>query len=68
MWEAGTIGDASRFINTFRQRLADCFTQQWQAEVEESPKALHCKHFKLILEVEPYLNIDLPFCIEKSSG
>ena len=59
MWEADNIGDASRFINLFRQRLADCFTQQWHSEVEESPKALHYKHFKLILEVEPYLNIDL---------
>ena len=66
VWEADTIGDASRFINLFRQRLADCFTQQlWQSEVEESPKALHYKHFKLILEVEPYLNIDLPFVYRK---
>ena len=61
VWEADTISDASRFINLFRQRLADCFTQQWHSEVGESPKALHYKHFKLILEVEPYLNIDLPF-------
>ena len=52
VWEADTIGDASRFINLFRQRLADCFTQQWHSEVEESPKALH-KHLKLILEVKP---------------
>ena len=65
VWEADTIGDASRFINLFRQRLADCFTQQWHSEVEESPKALHYKHFKLILEVEPYLNIDLPFVYRK---
>ena len=65
VWEADTIGDASRFINLFRQRLADCFTQQWHSEVEESPKALHYKHFKLILEVEPYLNIDLPLVYRK---
>ena len=65
MWEADTIGDASRFINLFRQRLADCFTQQWHPEVEESPKTLHYKHFKLILEIEPYLNIDLPFIYRK---
>ena len=65
VWEADTIGDASRFINLFRQRLADCFTQQWHSEVEESPKALHYKHFKLILEVEPYLKIDLPFVYRK---
>ena len=59
VWEADIIGDASRFIDLFRQRLADCFTQQWHSEVEESAKALHYKHFKLILEVETYLNIDL---------
>ena len=35
VWEADTIGDASRFIHLFRQRLADCFTQQWHSEVEE---------------------------------
>ena len=61
VWEADTIGDASRFINLFRQCLADSFTKQWHSEVEESPKVLHYKHFKLILEIEPYLNIDLPF-------
>ena len=51
VWEADTIGDASRFINLFRQRLVDCFTQKWHSEIEESTKALHYKHFKLILEV-----------------
>ena len=65
VWEANTVGDASRFINQFRQRLADCSVQQWHSLVEESPKALHYKHFKSILEVETYLNIDLPFVYRK---
>ena len=58
MLEADTVDDASRFINLFGQRLTDCFTQQWHSEVEESPKALHYKHFNLILEVETYLHIE----------
>ena len=37
VWEADTIGDASRYKNLFRQRLADCSTQQWHSKVEESP-------------------------------
>ena len=40
VWEADTIGDASRFIKLFRQRLSDCCTQQWHLEVKKSPKAL----------------------------
>ena len=28
MWKADIVGDASGFINLFRHRLADCFTQQ----------------------------------------
>ena len=67
VWEADTIADASRFMNLFRQRLADCFTQQWHSEVEESPKALHYKHLiKLILEVEPHLKRST-FCLQKSN-
>ena len=61
VWEADTVGDAQRFINIFKQRLIDCFSQQWHSQVEESSKALHYKHFKLILEIENYLCIDLPF-------
>ena len=65
VWEADTVVDASIFINQFRQRLADCSLQQWHSLLEESPKALHYKHFKSILEVETYLNIDLPFVYRK---
>ena len=68
MCEADTIGEASIFINIFRQRLADCFTQQLHSEVEESPNVLYYIHFKLILEVKPYLNIDLPFVYRKVFG
>ena len=28
VWEADTIGDGDRFINTFRQRIKDCSAQQ----------------------------------------
>lgn len=44
-----------------RQRVKDCFLQQWHSDIENSPKALYYKHFKFILEVESYLKIDLPF-------
>ena len=65
VWEADTVGDVSSFTNLFRQRLADCFTQQWHSCDRESPKALHYKHFKLTLKVQTYLNIDLPFVYRK---
>ena len=65
VWEADTVGDASRFIKQFRQRLVDCSVQQWHSLLEESPKALHYKQFKSILEVETYLNIDLHFVYRK---
>ena len=28
VWETDSVGDASSFINLFRQRFADCFTRQ----------------------------------------
>ena len=64
VWGADTVGDPSRFIIQFRQRLVDCSVRQWH--LLESPKALHYKHFKSILEVENYLKIDLPFVYRKA--
>lgn len=65
VWEANTVGDGLHFVNIFRQRIKDCFEQQWHSDIEDSPKALHYKYFKLILEVEYYLSIDLPFLYRK---
>ena len=66
MCEADTIGDDVRFINTFRQRIKDCSAQQLNSQIEEYPKALYYKHFKSTLEVEHYLKIDLPFCVQEN--
>ena len=65
VWEANTVGDGVNFVNVFRQRVKDCFVQQWHSDIENSPKALYYKHFKFILEVESYLKIDLPFLYRK---
>lgn len=65
VWEADTIGNSVLFVNTFRQRIKDCCIQELHSQIEESPKALHYKHYKVILEVECYLKIDLPFLYRK---
>ena len=48
VWEANTVGDGVHFVNVFRQRVKDCFVQQWHSNIENSPKALYYKHFKFI--------------------
>lgn len=65
VWEANTVGDSISFVNMFKQRIKDCFLQQWHTDINESPKSLHYKHFKLILEMESYLTVDLPYVNRK---
>ena len=66
VWIAHDVGDTVSFINIFRQRLIDCFTQDWHATVNDSSRCYHYKHFKTLLNTERYLSIDLPVKIRRS--
>ena len=53
-------------MNIFKQRLIDCYSQNWHNDVETSPKALHYKYFKTLLNVERYLSLDLAYKYRKA--
>ena len=44
------------FPYIFKQRVIDCFIQEWRASVEKSPILYEYKHFKLDFTYERYLN------------
>lgn len=60
VWVSHEIGDITAFISIFRQRLIDCFTQDWHRSVTESSRCYHYQHFKTLLNTERYLSVDLP--------
>ena len=51
VWESNTIGDVNAFVKVFKQRLKDCCLQEWQSDINESPKSKYYCKFKLILEL-----------------
>lgn len=61
VWISHDVGDDLNFINMFKQRLFDCYSQNWHNAVDSSPKALHYKYFKTLLNVERYLSLDLAY-------
>ena len=66
VWEADTVGNATLFIHTFKQRIMDCLIQELHSEMEDSSKSLHYRYFKLTYETEFYLDIDLPYLYKKT--
>ena len=38
IWIAQDVGDISMFISQFKQRLTDCMTQRWHADISESSR------------------------------
>ena len=53
------------FVYAFRQRIKKYVIQQLHSQVEDSPKSMHYKSFKVMLELESYLKIDLPLLYRK---
>ena len=66
VWEADTVGNATLFIHTLKQRIMDCLIQELHSEMEYSSKSLHYRYFKLTYETEFYLDIDLPYLYKKT--
>ena len=65
-WVAGEVGNMTSFISMFKNRVKDCAIQKMQGFINSSPKALHYRHFKSLLNPERYLSMDLPFVLKKS--
>ena len=62
---AQDVGDIGMFISQFKQRLTDCMTQRWHADISESFLCDTYKDFKSLLNVETYLCIDILFSLRK---
>ena len=60
VWITHEICDVNAFIHIFRQRLIDCFTQDWHGSIIDSSRCYHYQHFKSLLNTERYLSIELP--------
>ena len=65
-WMADGVGNVRNFLNIFTRRLKDISLQNWHSQINDSPKALHYKHFKSQLDVEKYLSIDLSYICRKT--
>lgn len=60
VWISQDVGDKKLFISKFKQRLTDCFTQDWQRAVNDSSRCTYYKHYKSLLDPEKYLFLNIP--------
>ena len=56
IWENLTTCDVNAFIPYFKQRLVDCFTQEWRHSLDNNGVLTVYKHIKTSLEYECYLS------------
>ena len=45
------------FIDLFKRRLIDWYTQNWNSDVHDNERSLYYKEYKINLEFESYLKI-----------
>ena len=55
-WLFQDIGDRVLFVSLVKQRLKDQFIQNWNGRLEESSRAIFCKHISSF-GFKRYLNI-----------
>ena len=60
VWLSQDFGNMNLFIMQFKQRLVDCYKQEWSNNVHGSSRCDTYKHFKTILEPEKYLSFEIP--------
>ena len=65
VWLAQGAGDHQIFLNTFKQRLIDCYSQKIHSEIESTSKGKHYQNFKSLVTVEKYLSINLNYDLKK---
>ena len=46
VWMSQEIGDDVLFIEIFKRRLVDCYTQNWNSDVHDNDKLLYYKEYK----------------------
>ena len=61
VWLAQEVGNIEQFVLTFKLRLRDCGWQRIHGFIDSSPKTLHYKHFKTMLNPERYLSMNMSY-------
>ena len=54
-WIEQQVGNKTKFLRVLKQRLIDCFKQDWHAKIFTSERFCEYKSFKYILKYENYL-------------
>ena len=55
VWEAQSVGNVNNFIASFKQRLLDCYTQDWHSALQSHSFFDYYSSFCHSLHVKPYL-------------
>jgi len=56
VWVNGGVGNERVFLRVFRQRMVDCYMQDWNSKLFESDRFSTYRSFKSLLQPEKYLN------------
>ena len=56
VWEAQGVGNIKAFLNIFKQRIKDVFTQEWHSRLENSTRA-RCYLTFANFQYQKYLNV-----------
>ena len=54
-WENQGVENTSQFLRAFKQRLIDCFLQDWNSSIMSSDRYAFYSFFKQLHEHTPYL-------------
>jgi len=56
VWINDGVGDVKLFLNAFKERMIDCYKQDWFAKLCESERFVTYRSYKSLLETEKYLH------------
>ena len=55
VWVCKEVGNEKAFLTLFRERLVDCFKQNWSSKMSSSNTFDHFHSFKSLIQREPFL-------------
>ena len=65
IWEEQHVDDHRAFIKIFRERMRDCYLQNWNTMKIETSKLALYSLYKYKFETEPYLTLNIPIRLRK---
>jgi hypothetical protein len=55
VWMSDGVGDVKLFLRAFKNRMIDCYKQDWSAKLSDSDRFATYRSFKSLLQPEKYL-------------